>query len=150
MKIIVLGAGAWGTALAVNAALAEDAGSPRHQVTLWARDAALVAAMQAEREKLAAEQAERDRVAKAEQDEKDRVAREEQTERERLFDLERAKAAAEIEALRKAEDERIERAKQEIVDVAKAEQLRKAEPEPSNQQTKTYSTNLVRYLLSSA
>lgn len=49
MKIIVLGAGAWGTALAVNAALAEDAGSPRHQVTLWARDAALVAAMQAER-----------------------------------------------------------------------------------------------------
>ena len=31
MKIIVLGAGAWGTALAVNAA-------PRHQVILWARD----------------------------------------------------------------------------------------------------------------
>ena len=31
MKIIVLGAGAWGTALAVNAAAA-------HQVTLWARD----------------------------------------------------------------------------------------------------------------
>ena len=31
MKIIVLGAGAWGTALAVTAA-------PRHQVTLWARD----------------------------------------------------------------------------------------------------------------
>ncbi len=33
MKIAVLGAGAWGTALAVNAA-------SRHQVTLWARDAA--------------------------------------------------------------------------------------------------------------
>ena len=33
MKIAVLGAGAWGTALAVSAA-------PRHQVTLWARDAA--------------------------------------------------------------------------------------------------------------
>lgn len=32
MKIAVLGAGAWGTALAVNAA-------SRHQVTLWARDA---------------------------------------------------------------------------------------------------------------
>ena len=32
MKIIVLGAGAWGTALAVNAAAA-------HHVTLWARDA---------------------------------------------------------------------------------------------------------------
>ena len=31
MKIIVLGAGAWGTALAVTAA-------PRHQITLWARD----------------------------------------------------------------------------------------------------------------
>ena len=34
MKIIVLGAGAWGTALAVTAA-------PRHQVTLWARDGQL-------------------------------------------------------------------------------------------------------------
>lgn len=33
MKIIVIGAGAWGTALAVSAA-------PRHAVTLWARDAA--------------------------------------------------------------------------------------------------------------
>ena len=49
MKIIVLGAGAWGTALAVNAAQAQDASKPRHQVTLWARDAALVAAMQAGR-----------------------------------------------------------------------------------------------------
>ena len=49
MKIVILGAGAWGTALAINAARAEDAGAPRHQVTLWARDAALVAAMQAGR-----------------------------------------------------------------------------------------------------
>ena len=39
MKIVVIGAGAWGTALAVNAA-------SRHQVTLWARDAALVKALQ--------------------------------------------------------------------------------------------------------
>jgi glycerol-3-phosphate dehydrogenase (NAD(P)+) len=38
MKIAVLGAGAWGTALAIS--LAE-----RHAVTLWARDAAQVAAM---------------------------------------------------------------------------------------------------------
>lgn len=42
MKICVLGAGAWGTALAINAA-------DRHQVSLWARDAAQLAAMQAER-----------------------------------------------------------------------------------------------------
>jgi glycerol-3-phosphate dehydrogenase (NAD(P)+) len=49
MKILVLGAGAWGTALAVNAARAVHAGTPRHEVTLWARDAALIAAMQAER-----------------------------------------------------------------------------------------------------
>ena len=40
MKICVLGAGAWGTALAVNAA-------DRHQVTLWSRDAAQTAAMAA-------------------------------------------------------------------------------------------------------
>lgn len=43
MKICVLGAGAWGTALAVNAA-------GRHSVTLWARDARQVAAMAAARE----------------------------------------------------------------------------------------------------
>jgi len=42
MKISILGAGAWGTALAVQAAA-------RHEVVLWARDAAAVAAMQAER-----------------------------------------------------------------------------------------------------
>ena len=49
MKIAVLGAGAWGTALAVNAARAADAGVTRHQVTLWARNAAQVQALQAER-----------------------------------------------------------------------------------------------------
>lgn len=44
MKIIVLGAGAWGTALAVSA------GRHPHAVTLWARDALQVASMQAQRE----------------------------------------------------------------------------------------------------
>jgi glycerol-3-phosphate dehydrogenase (NAD(P)+) len=43
MKIFVIGAGAWGTALALSAARAT---SGRHQVTLWARDAAQAAAMQ--------------------------------------------------------------------------------------------------------
>ena len=47
MKIVVLGAGAWGTALAVNAA--RVAGPAGHQVTLWARDAVQVARLQAER-----------------------------------------------------------------------------------------------------
>lgn len=47
MKIVVLGAGAWGTALAVSAASNTAA---RHRVTLWARDAAQAAAMQAQRE----------------------------------------------------------------------------------------------------
>jgi glycerol-3-phosphate dehydrogenase (NAD(P)+) len=42
MKIIVIGAGAWGTALAISAA-------PRHAVTLLARDAAQASAMQASR-----------------------------------------------------------------------------------------------------
>ena len=42
MKIAVLGAGAWGTAIGVIL-------SPRHDVRLWARDAALVAALRAER-----------------------------------------------------------------------------------------------------
>ena len=35
MKLLILGAGAWGTALAVQA-------SPRHQVTLWARSEAII------------------------------------------------------------------------------------------------------------
>ena len=47
MNIIVLGAGAWGTALAISAARAPQAG---RTVTLWARDAALVADMAARRE----------------------------------------------------------------------------------------------------
>jgi glycerol-3-phosphate dehydrogenase (NAD(P)+) len=42
MKIAVLGAGAWGPALAINA-------GAHHTVTLWARDAAQVQTMQAER-----------------------------------------------------------------------------------------------------
>ena len=42
MKIAVLGAGAWGTALAINA-------GAHHQVTLWARDNAQAQAMQAAR-----------------------------------------------------------------------------------------------------
>lgn len=42
MKIAVLGAGAWGTALAINA-------GAHHTVTLWARDAAQVQVMQAQR-----------------------------------------------------------------------------------------------------
>lgn len=43
MKIAVLGAGAWGTALAV-------AFSRRHEVALWVRDAAQAAALRADRE----------------------------------------------------------------------------------------------------
>lgn len=46
MKIMVLGAGAWGTAMALSACR-HPAG---HQVSLWARDAAQVADMQALRE----------------------------------------------------------------------------------------------------
>lgn len=42
MHIAILGAGAWGTALAISLA-------PRHQVTLWARDAEQVAAMRTTR-----------------------------------------------------------------------------------------------------
>lgn len=42
MNIAVLGAGAWGTALAISLC-------SRHRVTLWARDAAQAAAMQASR-----------------------------------------------------------------------------------------------------
>lgn len=43
MKIVVLGAGAWGTALSVNAAA-------RHEVALWARDPAQAQALGAQRE----------------------------------------------------------------------------------------------------
>ena len=44
MKIVVLGAGAWGTALAISAACQP------HRVSLWARDARQVADMQATRD----------------------------------------------------------------------------------------------------
>jgi glycerol-3-phosphate dehydrogenase (NAD(P)+) len=47
MDIVVLGAGAWGTALAIAAARLP--GEP-HRVTLWARDAAQVVAMRVARE----------------------------------------------------------------------------------------------------
>jgi glycerol-3-phosphate dehydrogenase (NAD(P)+) len=47
MKIAVFGAGAWGTALAVNAAQGAEG---THQVSLWARDASQVADMRATRE----------------------------------------------------------------------------------------------------
>lgn len=46
MKIIVIGAGAWGTALAISAARNTR---NRHDVTLWARDANAALAMHAER-----------------------------------------------------------------------------------------------------
>lgn len=46
MKIIVLGAGAWGTALAVSATQHPD----RHAVTLWARDATQLGLLQAQHE----------------------------------------------------------------------------------------------------
>ncbi|MES2688234.1 MAG: NAD(P)H-dependent glycerol-3-phosphate dehydrogenase [Pseudomonadota bacterium] len=52
MKIAVLGAGAWGTALAISAARATASPSTsalRHQVSLWARDPAQLADMQAQR-----------------------------------------------------------------------------------------------------
>lgn len=47
MKIIVLGAGSWGTALAISACRSAQGA---HEVRLWARDAAQVAAMAAARE----------------------------------------------------------------------------------------------------
>lgn len=46
MKILVLGAGAWGTALAMSASQNPQL---RHEVTLWARDAVQAAAMRAAR-----------------------------------------------------------------------------------------------------
>ena len=47
VKILVLGAGAWGTALAISAASQARAS---HVVTLWARDRALAASLQTQRE----------------------------------------------------------------------------------------------------
>ena len=49
MKIIVIGGGAWGTALAVNASRSVQG---RNAVTLWVRDAARAQAMQQSRENL--------------------------------------------------------------------------------------------------
>jgi glycerol-3-phosphate dehydrogenase (NAD(P)+) len=46
MNIIVLGAGAWGTALAISSA---SNAKVKHHVTLWSRDAAQAAAMQSQR-----------------------------------------------------------------------------------------------------
>lgn len=51
MKIIVIGAGAWGTALAVSASTGASAPArAAHDVTLWTRDAAQAAAMRAARD----------------------------------------------------------------------------------------------------
>ena len=47
MKIVVIGAGAWGTALAV---VASKEAKTDHQVSLWARDAAQAALLQLQRE----------------------------------------------------------------------------------------------------
>ena len=49
MKICVMGAGAWGTALAVSASSQDRS---RHALTLWARDPALVTAMQSTRQNM--------------------------------------------------------------------------------------------------
>jgi glycerol-3-phosphate dehydrogenase (NAD(P)+) len=49
MKILVIGAGAWGTALAVSASLKTVSGPAAHEVSLWARNAALVEAVQSTR-----------------------------------------------------------------------------------------------------
>jgi glycerol-3-phosphate dehydrogenase (NAD(P)+) len=46
MNIIILGAGAWGTALAISAA---NNAAARHHVTLWARDSTNAAALQSQR-----------------------------------------------------------------------------------------------------
>ena len=48
MKIVVLGAGAWGTALAVSAARTTHGGSAGHQVSLWARSLGHAQALHAE------------------------------------------------------------------------------------------------------
>ena len=45
MKIIVFGAGAWGTAMAINASTRQG-DAPAHYVTLWARDGLQAAALQ--------------------------------------------------------------------------------------------------------
>lgn len=57
-------------------------------------------ALQAERDRISAEQAEKDRVAKEEQEERDRIAKEEQDEKDRLAAEEKQRMQDEIEALR--------------------------------------------------
>lgn len=52
MKILVIGAGAWGTALAVSASLKTVSGQAAHEVSLWARNAALVESVQSTRQNL--------------------------------------------------------------------------------------------------
>lgn len=49
MKIAVLGAGAWGTALALSASGQAHSPNPNHQVTLWARDPLQAQAMAVQR-----------------------------------------------------------------------------------------------------
>ena len=49
MKIAILGAGAWGTALAISASSPSRNGHRSHQVSLWARSAAQAAAMSRDR-----------------------------------------------------------------------------------------------------
>lgn len=49
MKILVIGAGAWGTALAASASLKTVSGLAAHEVSLWARNATLVEAVQSTR-----------------------------------------------------------------------------------------------------
>jgi glycerol-3-phosphate dehydrogenase (NAD(P)+) len=50
MKILVIGAGAWGTALAVSASLKTVSGQAAHEVSLWARNPALVETVQSTRQ----------------------------------------------------------------------------------------------------
>ena len=49
MKILVIGAGAWGTALAVSASLKTVSGQAAHEVSLWARNTTLVETVQSTR-----------------------------------------------------------------------------------------------------
>ncbi len=49
MKIAVLGAGAWGTSLAISASAPTENAHEVHDVTLWARDASQAAGMRQER-----------------------------------------------------------------------------------------------------
>jgi len=50
MKMLVIGAGAWGTALAVSASLKSVSGEAAHDVSLWARNPALVEVVQSSRQ----------------------------------------------------------------------------------------------------